>query len=160
MFVVRYVIEQLPLSGDSPLSVPLNLQVPKGYTPLLRRITYSLDRGYYDIDDSLEATPKIEIAVQTQNDYQVREGGDTYIGGIVIQPIINYVRSGEASMVAFIMPVWGQRSFFALEERYILDGSYLVVSVTDYNSSDLVGIRIEYTQEKLSGLELAQANFR
>jgi len=160
MFVARYVIDALPLPGDSPLSVPLNLQVSKGYTPLLRRITYSLDYGYCDHLNSDPVAPKIEVAIQTQNEYQVREGGDTYIGGIVIQPIIGYIRSGESNMSAFIMPSWGQRSFFALEERYILEGSYLVVSTTDYSGIDLVGLRIEYTQEKLSDLEFAQAIFR
>jgi hypothetical protein len=48
----------------------------------------------------------------------------------------------------------------ALEERYVLPGDYLIVENTNYTSVDVLGLRIEYTQERLSDLEIAQANLR
>jgi hypothetical protein len=160
MFVARYVVEALPLPGTSPFSQALKLPVSKGYTPLLRRITYSLDVFSCTLDESDVTDPVIEIAIQSRNDVQIREGAPWYIGGIVIQPTITYKVQLEALKNRFVMNAWGTRAFMALEQRYVLEESYIMISTTNYDGQDTLGLRIEYTQEKLSDLEFAQANLR
>jgi hypothetical protein len=103
--------------------------------------------------------PKVEFAIQSINTAQVREGSSSYIGGMVIQPNLTFFWY-EQNQNIFTMPAWGQRLFLALEERYVMENSYIAVSTNDYDSGDTLGLRIEYTQEKLSELETAQAIIR
>lgn len=159
MFVSRRVIENLPLPGDVIVS-ELRLPVPKGYIPVLRRISYSLSIARCTKLKEEESNTLIQVSIQSQDSAQVREGGASYIGGIVIQPIITYQDRPEADIDTFIMPAWGHRQFLALEQRYLIETSYLVVSTEGYTSEDQMGLRFEYTQERLSDLEVAQAFIR
>lgn len=159
MFVARYVVDALPLPGTI-LTMAIKLPTSKNYTALLRRITYSLSYGHQRLAVGDPDPPLIELAIQSQNDVQVREGGQTYIGGIAIQPNLVYLATGETNYNVFNLPVWGQRLFLALEQRYVPTESQLVVSCTNYEGLDTMGLRIEYTQEKLSDLEYSQMGLR
>lgn len=159
MFVARHVIDALPLPGAQQ-SMVLRLGVSKGYTPVLRRISYSLSIARCTKLKADESNTLIQVSIQSQDSAQVREGGTSYIGGVVIQPIITYQDRPEVDVDTFIMPAWGSRSFLALEQRYLTETSYLIVSTEGYTSEDQMGLRIEYTQERLSDLEFAQATIR
>jgi hypothetical protein len=158
MFVARYVIDQLPSPGDL-YTIELSLPVTKGYTALLRRLSYSLSIASCKVGENQWGNPKVEFAIQSINTAQVREGSSSYIGGMVIQPNLTFFWY-EQNQNIFTMPAWGQRLFLALEERYVMENSYIAVSTNDYDSGDTLGLRIEYTQEKLSELETAQAIIR
>jgi hypothetical protein len=139
----------------------MTLPVTKGYTAVLRRLSASLQTGFMSaeaegIGDPF--SPRIEITIM-RGTAQVREGYRNYVGGLIIQPIIALYRQFE-DRVDYTMPLWSQRSFMALEERYVLPGDFLIVENTGYTSVDVLGLRIEYTQERLSDVEIAQANIR
>jgi hypothetical protein len=159
MFVSRYV-RDLPESG-SAITIQLALPVTRGYTAVLRRITASLQNGFMSeaaSDAGHPMSPRIEIIIM-RGVVSVREGGQNYIGGLIIQPIIALYRQFE-DRVDYTLPLWSQRSFMTLEERYVLPGDVLKIENTNYTSVDVLGLRIEYTQERLSDLEIAQANLR
>jgi hypothetical protein len=159
MFVARYVVDELPLPGNM-LTMAINLPVAKNYTALLRRITYSLDVHQCSLDAADNSSPKIEIAIQSQDAFQVREGGQSYIGGIVIQPQMVILVNTEFPVNRYDLPAWGTRAFMALEQRYVVEGSQLAVTTFNYDGVDTMGLRIEYTQEKLSDLEWSQVGLR
>jgi len=154
---LRFVFEA-PNSGFYE-SKQLFLPVRKGYAAVLRRITYSLDVSFCE-RAVLDAAPSITLAVQKPGmGYVSGEGVDGYIGGIVIQPIQSYHIDGTAFNMHTI-PMWGTRAFLALEQRYIVQGDELATTSYNYQPGVIMGLRIEYSTERLSELEFAQAIFR
>jgi len=157
MFVARFVLDSIP--SGIPTMQRLSLPVTKGYTALLRRITFSMSRGSEEISP-LNGTPSLEISIQKKNlGYLSREGGKGYVGGIVAQPLLVYGLPGGV-WTRYTMPKWGTRAFLALEQRYLKPTDEICVETYNWTTVGELGLRIEYTAEKLSPAELTQAFIR